>query len=83
MSSKADGEMGKPKLLLELLSKIGPLIQKLKPKPCKEIIAEISKYTWPEEFSQEIVELDRLISKYKFRDAQTVFNSLIEKLKSD
>ena len=82
ISSKADGVMGSPELLLELLSKIGPLIQKRKPKPCKEIMAEISKYTWPDEYSQEIVELDRLISKYKFKDAQPVFDSIVEKLKS-
>jgi signal transduction histidine kinase len=82
MSSKTGGKMGSPEFLLELLSTIDPLIQKRKPKPCKEIMAEISRYAWPDEYAQEIVELDRLISKYKFKDAYTVFESIVEKLKS-
>ena len=81
MSSKPGGKMGTPEFLLELLSTIDPLIQKRKPKPCKEIMAEISGYAWPDEYAQEIVELDRLIGKYKFKDAYTIFESIVEKLK--
>ena len=81
-SSKPGGKRGSPEFLLELLSTIDPLIQKRKPKPCKEIMAEISGYAWPDEYAQEIVELDRLIGKYKFKDAYTIFESIVEKLKS-
>jgi signal transduction histidine kinase len=81
-TSKADGKMGNPELLLELLSTIGPFIQKRKPKQCKEIMAEISEYRWPDEYAQEIAELDRLIGKYKFKDALPIYESTMEKLKS-
>ena len=82
MSSKTGGKMGSPEFLLELLSTIDPLIQKRKPKQCKEIMAEISRYAWPDEYAQEIVELDRLIGKYKFKDAYTILESIVKKLKS-
>lgn len=81
MSSKADGKLGSLDFLFEQLSTIDPLIQKRKPKPCKEIMAEISKYAWPDEYAQEIVELDRLIGKYKFKDAYKIFESIMEKMK--
>jgi len=81
-SSKPGGKRGSPEFLLELLSTIDPFIQKRKPKQCKEIMAEISGYAWPDEFAQEIVELDRLIGKYKFKDAYTILESVVKKLKS-
>ncbi|MBW1850869.1 MAG: DUF3365 domain-containing protein [Deltaproteobacteria bacterium] len=81
VSSKTGGKMGSPELLLELLSTIDPFIQKRKPKPCKEIMAEISRYAWPDEYAQEILELGRLIGKYKFKDAYTIFESIVKKLK--
>ncbi len=83
VSSKTCREIGSPELLLEQLSKIAPFIQKKNPKPCKEIMAEISRYEWPDEYAQEIVELGQLIGKYKFKDAQPVFESIVGKLKSD
>jgi signal transduction histidine kinase len=82
MNSKTCGKMGSPKLLLELLSTIDPFIQKRKPKLCKEVMGEINGYSWPDEYAQEIVELDRLIGKYKFKDAYTIFESIVEKLKT-
>jgi signal transduction histidine kinase len=82
VSSKTCLEMGSPELLLELLSTVEPFIQKKKPKPCRETMTEISRYAWPDEYTQEIVELDRLIGKYKFKEAYTIIESIVEKLKS-
>jgi signal transduction histidine kinase len=82
MNSKTCGEMGSPELLLELLLKIEPFIQKRKPKPSKEVMEEVNGYSWPDEYAQEIAELDRLIGKYKFKDAQPILESIVEKLKS-
>jgi hypothetical protein len=45
-------------------------------------MGEINSYSWPDEYAQEIVELDRLIGKYKFKDAYTIFESIVDKLKS-
>jgi hypothetical protein len=82
MSSKTSGEMGNPEFLLELLLRIEPFIQKRKPKPCKEVMKEVNGYFWPDEYAQEIAELDRLIVKYKFKDAHPILESIVDKLKS-
>jgi two-component system sensor histidine kinase/response regulator len=78
---KVESESGDPKKLLELLLKLEPHLKKRKPKQCKEVMGEISGYSWPDEYAQDIAELDRLISKYKFKDAQPAFDSLIKILK--
>jgi hypothetical protein len=70
-------------LFLELLLRIEPFIQKRKPKPCKEIMEEVGGYSWPDAYAQEIAELDQLIVKYKFKDAQPILESMVKKLKSD
>ncbi len=80
--NKTGCKIGSPKLLFELLSTLGPFIQKRKPKQSKEIMAEISEYIWPDEFAQEIAELDRLIRKYKFKLALPIYESTMEKLKT-
>jgi len=71
-----------PKKLLALLEKLEPHLKKRKPKPCKELIAEIKDYNWPAEFTQSLSELERLIGKYKFKDALPIHESLTEKLKA-
>lgn len=80
--NEAEKKMGNPELLLELLSKMGPFIQKRKPKQSKEIMAEISEYRWPDLYAQEIGELDRFIRKYKFKLALPIYESTMKKLKS-
>ena len=74
--------MGSPEFLLELLLRIEPFIRKRKPKPCKEVIQEINGFSWPAEYTQVIAELGKLIGKYKFKDAQPILESMVEKLKS-
>ncbi len=82
LNNKTSGEMGSQELLIELLSKIDPFVQQHKPKPCKEIMKEINSYSWPDEYTQDIAEIGRLIGKYKFKIAYTILESLMEKLKS-
>jgi hypothetical protein len=66
-----------------LLEKLEPLLEKRKPKPCKEVMEEINGFSWPDEHVQDIDKLGQLISKYKFKDAQPVLESIIENLKSN
>ena len=77
-----ESESGDPKMLLELLMKLEPHLKKRKPKPCKEVLAEINKINWPDEFTQSLTKLEKLIGKYKFKDALPVHESLVEKLKA-
>jgi polar amino acid transport system substrate-binding protein len=79
---KVESQTGDPKTLFELLQKLEPHLNKRKPKPCKEVMAEIKDYNWSDEFNQGLSELDKLIGKYKFKDALPIFESLMEKLKS-
>jgi hypothetical protein len=81
-SSEIERKMGSPENLLELLSTMEPFIQKRKPKQCKEIMAEISAYGWPDEYAQDITELGQWIGKYKFKEAFPVFESTMKELKS-
>jgi hypothetical protein len=80
--SKIGGKIGSPEFLLELLSTLDPLIQKRMPKPCKEVMQEINSYSWPDEYVHDIDRLDRLIGKYKFKDALPILEAIVEKLKS-
>ncbi len=72
---------GDPEKLKELLEKLHGFIEKAKPKPSKEIMTEIKQYSWPKELNREIVELEKLISKYSFKDGLPVVTSLLEKIK--
>jgi hypothetical protein len=71
------------KELLELLLKMEPHIQKRKPKPSKENMAEIAGSSWPEEYTKALTDLDKLIGRYKFQEAQEILESLITKLKGE
>ena len=63
-----------------LLDNLTPLVKKRKPKPCKQVMAEISNFTWPDKFSGQISDLDKYINKYKFKDALEVLEVLRERL---
>jgi len=56
-------------------------MNKRKPKPCKEIMGEIKDLSWPGKYAKDIEILDKFIGKYKFKDAQPVFDALIKILK--
>ena len=72
-------EAGDTTQLGQLLEKLVPAVQKKKPKPSKEIMDEIAAYSWPDNPTVEIEQLDRLIRKYKFKDAQAILESLVKK----
>jgi len=52
-----------------------------KPKLCKEAMAKIKTYQWPPVCSMEMVDLERLIKKYKFKDALPLAETLQNKLR--
>jgi len=80
---KTEGQIEKPKKLFKLLQKLEPHLKTRKPKPCKEAMEEINAFSWPDEYIQDIAELSRLISKYKFKDALPLQESIVERLKSE
>jgi len=78
---KIGSKIEEPKKLFELLQKLEPHLNKRKPKLCKEIMGEIKGLSWPGKYAKDIEMLDKFIGKYKFKDAQPVFDALIKILK--
>ncbi|MBF0414124.1 MAG: hypothetical protein HQK70_15645 [Desulfamplus sp.] len=58
------------------MKKLEPVLQKKKPKPCKEIMEEINAFNWSLEIKSKLQELDRLIGKYKFKEALAIVERL-------
>ncbi|MEK6202032.1 MAG: response regulator, partial [Desulfobulbaceae bacterium] len=73
-------ETGDPSALLKLLQELEPHVMKNKPKPCKEVMAEIDGFDWSDEYRGEIAKLNNLLGKYNFKDAQVVLESIKRKL---
>jgi two-component system, sensor histidine kinase and response regulator len=79
----AERTQGNAAKLGDLLQELLPFVKKQKPKPCKDKIGELARYTWPDEYSREICSLGDLLGGYKFREAQASLESLLEKLNRD
>ncbi|MBF0226513.1 MAG: response regulator [Desulfobacterales bacterium] len=78
-SNKQEGsKQGDSKQMMLLLNKLKPFMQKKKPKPCKEVMAEITVFSWPENINSQINEMDKLIGKYKFKEAEEIIDKLME-----
>lgn len=66
--------------LAAALEELLPHLKTRKPKPCKEAMKKIKELKWPSEFSTDIADLDRLIKKYKFKEALPMLEALQSKL---
>jgi two-component system, sensor histidine kinase and response regulator len=73
-NSKAKGNTDD---LKALLNKLEPHLKKRKPKPCKEVMEKVTEYEWAEQYNGLVNDLNKLISKYKFKDAQKIFEDLL------
>ena len=67
--------------LLELLEGLVPHIKTRKPKKCAPAMEQISKRSWPDHLDKKVKELIKLIGRYKFKEAETIAESIISKLK--
>jgi CheY-like chemotaxis protein len=76
-NSKAKGNIDD---LKALLNKLEPHLKKRKPKPCKEVMEKVTEYEWAEQYNGLVNDLNKLISKYKFKDAQKIFEDLLSLL---
>ena len=69
-----------PKILSAALEEMMPYLKTRKPKQCKEAMAKMKTIPWPTEVSMEMADLDRLIKKYKFKEALPMVEALKSKL---
>ncbi|MBF0211573.1 MAG: response regulator, partial [Desulfamplus sp.] len=74
--SKEGAKQGDSPQFVEFMKKLEPALQKKKPKPCKEIMEEINAFNWSVEIKAKLQELDRLIGKYKFKEALEILEIL-------
>ncbi len=63
--------------LLRNLSELKVHAKKRKPRLSKSIITEIKNFSWQEDLTQKITELDKLTSRYKFKDALLIIDSIL------
>ena len=79
-SDKA-GREASPGELGAALEGLFPHLKTRSPKPCKAAMVKIRELKWPTEFSMAITDLERLIKKYKFKEALPLAESLKTRLK--
>jgi PAS domain S-box-containing protein len=82
-SDASQTEEAAPGRLRELLIQLKPLVQKRQPRPSHAVMAEINGMVWPHQFTPQIEELDRLISKYQFKEAAAVVETLLTSAKTE
>lgn len=70
-------KQGNTDQLIQLIKKLQPFLQKKKPKPCKDIMAEIKQFLWEPDISKQLQEIESLIRKYRFKEAQEIAVKLI------
>ena len=76
----SDSRAVSPEELVELLEGLLPHIKTRKPKKCTPAIEQISKCSWPDDLDKKVNELTALIGRYKFKEAETIAESIISKL---
>ena len=75
-----DLESGDCATLQDLLRRIAPHVQARKPKPSREVLAEIEQFRWPDGFANDVEAFATLVGKYRFKEAQEALVSLSERL---
>ncbi len=71
--------ISEPSLLVEILTKLEPHVQKQKPDKCESLIEEINSYNWSDSLTGEINLLIDNLNEYRFKEAQQVIRSLMVK----
>jgi CheY-like chemotaxis protein len=73
-------KQGDPDVLLRLLQDLEPYVKKNRPEPSDNVMAEIRKFAWPAELSDDISQLGNMVANYQFKDALIMLVALIRAL---
>ena len=79
-SSETDLPEGSIEELKDNLEQMQDALKEFKPKPCRELLQEINSWRWPEAFSKDLDDLERLVKRYRFQEALEVQQNFIEKV---
>ena len=77
------GAAGTPEQRKELLELLEPQVKARKPKLCEPVLQEMAGLAWPQQQQAAVKELQRLIKKYKFKDAMSVLESLMREVEGE
>ena len=64
-----------------MLEELAPFVKKGEAKPAKDRIQKINALAWPKHIESDIAELSRLISKYQFKPAMELLETVMKNLK--
>jgi signal transduction histidine kinase/AmiR/NasT family two-component response regulator/HPt (histidine-containing phosphotransfer) domain-containing protein len=79
--SKVTGSISSQNEILKILNELKPYLKTRKPKKCAEVIEKYRKLVWPAEIQKQAAEIDRFVSRYKFKEALDILEVLINNLK--
>lgn len=74
-------EVSSKEELLTILQKLKPYLETRKPKRCSEVMEECRKLEWSVEIQTQVEKMDKLVVKYKFKDALELLENLMINLK--
>ncbi|MBF0112644.1 MAG: transporter substrate-binding domain-containing protein [Desulfamplus sp.] len=80
-TNQGSAKQGTSEQFIEFIRNLEPFLQKKKPKPCKEIMEQISEFIWSEDITSKLQEIDRFIGKYKFKEASAIVEELLAEYK--
>ncbi len=80
VTARDTGQEGDPEALSAALSEMVPHLKTRKPKPCKEAMTKVKTCPCPPTVSMEMGDLEKLIKKYKFKEALPLVEGILDKL---
>jgi HPt (histidine-containing phosphotransfer) domain-containing protein len=76
----AEGEAADPARLREVLGRLEEQVRARKPKLCAPILEEMAGLAWPGDAAGQVAELQRLVKRYKFKDALALVEELVQSI---
>ncbi len=68
--------------LIQGIEEILPHLMKRKPAPSKASLKKLNALGWPDALGEDVAELERWVNKYKFKEAQSLAQKILENLKT-
>lgn len=69
------------KELLDALEQLKPEVEMRKAKTCSTLLEQYRNFVWPQNLALLFAELDRKLSKYKYKEAKDILESMMEALR--
>ncbi len=71
------GETDDPAVLRAALQELAPHVRSRRPKNCRPGLDRLAELSWPADMAGQVRELEKLVGKYRFKDAEAVLADLI------